>query len=639
MLPALVFPDPDPVQEAAGDGPGRRSQRAARAGREVLGSRTRLERDALQQLVARLSALKRSLQQRLLAADGGLTDFRRFNLTSLSAEVDQLIATATADLAEIARGTYQTAADLGDSHATEPLKAAQLTVVGATPGLDGQLVQAAFGNTVDLLTPPMQQFATDVKVSLRRVALAGDNRFEELARLRDKIGGAGFDNAQFRAERIIRTELSRTFNEATYGRLVSLAETFPFLRKGWRDSKDSRVRQGHIEAARRYPRGGGIPIADLFTINVYDERNKAKAPKLIGQATLRFPVDPQAQPAGRLAAAATILCRCNAFVDFDLADFAEFTRARVSTIVPAAPAPAPSAAPALPAPVRKKTTARPRVRQPKVAVPKAGTVPAVGTTAGTVVPSGPKVSAAIDVAGGGTFRIRQLTAQVQAKVNEALADIDSVHGDGNLPRVPVVKVAPAYLKKGTLAYYARNRFTEQPTGFGFSSKVMAAQPRMGVYHEVGHFLDHVGFDPNVKAFASETSDLMTAWKAAVQRSQSIQTLQNWRNGVGAPTGVQARTLNYLLDTTEVWARSYAQWMALRSGNKLALRELRNMQAAGTVGNVAPTTRYNAKPMGKKPTPDTWEYPWQWSDADFEPIAQAIDAIMERVGWRKQGGGS
>jgi hypothetical protein len=35
----------------------------------------------------------------------------------------------------------------------EPLDAAQLHVTKALPGLDRPLVQAAFGNTVDLLTP------------------------------------------------------------------------------------------------------------------------------------------------------------------------------------------------------------------------------------------------------------------------------------------------------------------------------------------------------------------------------------------------------------------------------------------------------------------------------------------------------
>lgn len=366
-LPALSFPEPNPVLEA-GDGPAKRVQRANRAGLETLGDRTRLERDATKQVLTRLQTLQAALRQRLIVGDGSLTDFKRATLSQLLADTDRLIVDATADLADIANRQYQQASDLGQAHATEPIHAAQLTILQATPGLDAALVQAAFGNTVDLLTLPMQQFATDVKVSLRRVALAGDNRFEELQRLRDKISGAGFDQAQFKAERIIRTELGRVFNESTFGRLQALARDFPFLNKGWRATKDNRTRLGHQEAAATYARGQGIPIADLFAVKVYDER-KGKAVKLIGTATLRFPLDPNAAPSGRLAAGATIMCRCNAFVDFNMEQFAAFTQARVSLAMggPKPPTPA-RPAPKLPTPKAPKMVKQ-TVKAPKVPTP------------------------------------------------------------------------------------------------------------------------------------------------------------------------------------------------------------------------------------------------------------------------------
>lgn len=341
-----------------------------------MGSRTKMERASLQQILARLNTLKAALRQRLLSGDNGITDFRRFNLLALTAEVDRLIADATFDLAKIANGSYEDAANLGTDYATEPLRAAKLNILKVQPGLDGQLVQSAFGNTVDLLTLPMQQFGTDVKVALRRVTTAGDNRFEEIQRLRNRIGGAGFDNAQYKAERIIRTEQNRVFSQATFNRLVVLAKDFPFIRKGWRDSKDRRTRLGHLEAGKKYARGQGIPISQPFTINVYQE-SKGKTPKLIGQASLLFPLDPNTSPAGRIAAAATIMCRCNGFVDFDLAQYQLHTRGKLALALglpsPAA-TPPPSAAPAPPAKVKKVRPVKVKAKATAVTIPKAADV-------------------------------------------------------------------------------------------------------------------------------------------------------------------------------------------------------------------------------------------------------------------------
>lgn len=312
----------------ADDATRRRLAGANSAALDVLTSRTRLDRETLQQFLRRMERLQSSLRIRLLSADGGLTDFRRSNLRALIASVDQIIANAKADLAAIARRSYDTAADLGDSNVTESVRAAGLTITSASPAVDVTLVQTAFDNTASLLTPAMQDFAVDVQVAIRQVALAGDSRFEALQRLRDTIAGAGFAGAQYRAERIIRTELSRVFNQATFARLQSLAQQFPFIRKGWRDSRDGRVRIGHSGAGKTYKRGQGIPVDDPFLIDVYDERGPT--PTLIGTAQMLFPVDPDATPAGRIAAAATIMCRCNLFVDYDIRQYAAFTKARLS---------------------------------------------------------------------------------------------------------------------------------------------------------------------------------------------------------------------------------------------------------------------------------------------------------------------
>lgn len=318
----------------------------AKAGAAVLKSQRAAERDTLAGLLRNFQTLKRSLENRVLA---GVTDFRRFNLQALLADVDRMIAETEAAIHKATAADLQAAADLGEQAANEPAKAVGILMAPSLPGLDADLVMAGFGNTVDLLSIPMKQFGADVKSGIRRVALAGDNKFEEIQALRGKISGAGFDNAQFRAERIIRTEVGRVFNAAQFGRMDALAQSFPFLRKGWRSTKDRRTRTGHREAGSTYARGQGIKIADLFRVNVYDER-PGKAPKLIGVASLRYPLDPNTTPAGKLAAGATILCRCSGFVDFSPAELAKFNAERVSLalagvtpppVVPPTPIPTP----------------------------------------------------------------------------------------------------------------------------------------------------------------------------------------------------------------------------------------------------------------------------------------------------------
>lgn len=67
-------------------------------------------------------------------------------------------------------------------------------------------------------------------------------------------------------------------------------------------------------------------------------------------------------------------------------------------------------------------------------------------------------------------------------------------------------------------------------------------------------------------------------------------------------------LEYLLNPEEVLARSYSQWIALRSGSSLLRQQL-------DVRRRSP-------------------YPEHWDDDDFEQIAEAFDALFESRGWKR-----
>jgi hypothetical protein len=652
------------IQEASSDPTIKRAQRAAAAAREILSDRYALERTTVQQLLTRLNTLKTSLQARVLGEAGGVTDFRRFTANALIADVDVLIRQATDQLARIGQQSLDAAADLGEQHADEPVKAAQLTIRASMPGLDRQLVTAAFDNTADLLTSAMQQFRGDVVTSIRRVATAGDNRMTEINRLRDKISSAGIDGAAFKAERIVRTEVGRVFNMATYTRMTGLAADFPFLKKGWRAARDNRTRQGHREAHQLYTRGQGIPIADRFQVNVYNER-PGKPVVLLGVARLRFPVDPDAEPAGRLAAGSTIMCRCGAFVDFDLAQFAQFAKDKVTVAIGDVRGPAPEPEP-VPVPPKKQPT----VRKPKLPKPKA--LPAVvpGQVVGKPKPQGTPISAHAKVDPNTKYR----------KVREAYALLDSVHGDGTLRDIDVG--APDKIQKGLHAYYMSNawklknlrgqisyskRKPKQYNDIAFTGRGLSGHPLNTTWHETGHWLDNRAFvAPKFgqqvvpdDAFASEYNDspAWDAWRNAAKGSPTIQRLQRWGNAAfrpvpgtpmqpdpvyghqgdgDTPMGVHRGHVGYLLKSKEVWARAYAQYIAVRSGDAGALKELRQMQAAASYGPVKPDAKFNTKTGGKDPDPGSWDYPTVWQDDEFKPIADAIDKILEEKGWRTPG---
>lgn len=327
-----------PTRESTGDA-ARKLKAAAQAATNVLKDRDKLDAEAIKTIDRYLLALQDDLRSTLLSDKGSLTDFSARNVAQLLHDVDRMVAQAQRQIASAASLLIERAAELGSAHAADPLNAAGLQVVADLPGLDHGLIEATINNTAHLLTQPMQQFRDEVQTSLRAVANAGEGAFGQVTRLRNMIDGAGFDNAQYRAERIIRTEVGRTFNSSSYTRLEALSNQFPFIRKCWRDSDDSRVRLGHQEAGEKYARGSGIAIADPFEVSVYTLRRGVEV--LIGVALLKFPVDPDARPAGRVAAGATIMCRCNSFIDFEETDYRSYSRARISAILdPHRPAPA-----------------------------------------------------------------------------------------------------------------------------------------------------------------------------------------------------------------------------------------------------------------------------------------------------------
>jgi hypothetical protein len=86
-----------------------------------------------------------------------------------------------------------------------------------------------------------------------------------------------------------------------------------------------------------------------------------------------------------------------------------------------------------------------------------------------------------------------------------------------------------------------------------------------------------------------------------------------RNGKRQRMEIDSKYVNYLLQPDEVFARAYAQYVAVRSGAPELLAYPSNLRIRGQAICY-------------------WK---QWGDDDFVPVASAIDEMIEELGWIKR----
>ena len=190
----------------------------------------------------------------------------------------------------------------------------------------------------------------------------------------------------------------------------------------------------------------------------------------------------------------------------------------------------------------------------------------------------------------------------------AVRSIDAVHSDGRLPIIPVL------IRPGLTA---RGRFVVRD---GMPSEILirsdVSHRGFALLHEVGHLLDYAALG-DFREFGSASGvPELAAWRRACEASLGHQRLEAAvARIVGAlPPGRAAERdrLEEPLSPEEAWARSYAQYVAVRSSDPGLLSGL---EAART------------------PEPGRVYHLLQWDDDDFRSIAEAIDALFGRLKWR------
>lgn len=227
------------------------------------------------------------------------------------------------------------------------------------------------------------------------------------------------------------------------------------------------------------------------------------------------------------------------------------------------------------------------------ATASAAAASATATGAVASVAAGTPVAAAIDATG--------LVKSQQALVAEVMDAIGQVHGDGVLPLTPVDHKAGASLGLFTSSSLRGDRISYRRGDVGKKRNI---HPHMTLAHEVGHWLDRRAFPG--PGFSSAAADpLLNDWWNAVDASTHVAELRNAAHG-------SPGWRKYASKRLELWARAYAQYIAIESGNPTMLQQLR----------IAQSLRYNG------------EFASQWADDDFEPIRESITRLFEGLGWRQ-----
>ncbi len=194
---------------------------------------------------------------------------------------------------------------------------------------------------------------------------------------------------------------------------------------------------------------------------------------------------------------------------------------------------------------------------------------------------------------------------LQPIVQEVIASIDSIHQIVEFPPIPIVfTAAPASFGR----YVPGDRRPER-----IELSLDGPHPRLSFAHEIGHLLDHALNHFDIYATQRRNSPLHAVLKE-IERSFAVQTLRNMEAGrEPLDSGVRIAQIRYWLQPPELWARAYAQYIAVRSGNDMMSAEV------GVSRQLEPFAGYVYV---------------QWETEDFGPIMVIIEEVLRNLGWRQ-----
>jgi hypothetical protein len=231
-------------------------------------------------------------------------------------------------------------------------------------------------------------------------------------------------------------------------------------------------------------------------------------------------------------------------------------------------------------------------------------------SAAFILPAPPSVIQRERIQAGEAIDLRDM-------VTRALAIIDRIHAIRSLPKIPIVDSYNDTVPSAG-GFVSRE---DEPVEIDVNTyKDFAPTAMLTFVHEIGHFIDLAALG-TVGVFATLEGDaLLSDWRPAVEATNAVRTMRRQRDAgsvvVQTPEGpldvaVGMRHAEYLLAPDELWARSYAQYIAEKSLDTELIAALDLMRPPAVIGQI---------------------YPAQWDAEDFAPVKHAIDTLFRGQGW-------
>ena len=196
-------------------------------------------------------------------------------------------------------------------------------------------------------------------------------------------------------------------------------------------------------------------------------------------------------------------------------------------------------------------------------------------------PQGSPVSAAI----------RSVAKAYAEPVQRAMKAINSVHGTGTLPKIPI-RAGNARDYHGLFVADTRGPVAIRLTGGDHAA--------LTVIYEIGHLIDFAALPGEGFSSQRPQGGLKRVMKQ-IRKSPEIQALQ-------AIPGLDA---DYLLEAPELFSRAYAQYIVSKSGDPLLALQLANIRLT----SMAEGREYS-----------------QWTYEHFIPIQAAFDRYFKELKW-------
>jgi hypothetical protein len=214
--------------------------------------------------------------------------------------------------------------------------------------------------------------------------------------------------------------------------------------------------------------------------------------------------------------------------------------------------------------------------------------------------------------------------------------IDSVHGDGLLPNLPV----SATTKNMQGAGGAFGSMTDGRPAYIKIRATTGENATSYLTHEIGHFLDNSALRQDGEKWATDdiTAGPIAQVFRAIQESAVYREDMAMLDQIAAdtaatrsPSGMFPRDatgrviypanyqlsplLKYATSNRELWARAYAQYIAEMTGDPASMATIESdVTAARVAGARANVVRY------------------QWTVEEFEPIKEAITQMFIDLGY-------